>query len=401
MKTVKTSSFPAFAAHSANPDSSPDILPGKVTHDPKTGQLLYNGGPVPKGYALRLLNPGKYARVKDDGLVSYVPERGSHLFAMHPQHWRDTFRGLTMKRPEHLSDRGFQALKPQLIRIRPGSLVGDMSHATMFYNDMLFDEAQRRLAGQNYRGSVLPFENAEPHLNRYYRQPELLIPRTNAEWAEHAKPKRSKPTRSMKPLTGDQLSLFEARSGKTTKTASLWRQATEGAFTPYEPASPQIPPTARKGKHKPLPMCPQLVNMAWWELAHIDFRKGSEDLEGRHEENTDTDGIDYFGGNHPEQDSAQNYWHDEFTSMEGKEGPKSHIQSWYGLAGKLSDYLPPEVVNPLVREVYGRMRPAGEGMPMDESGTFPQWIYPASRVLAKQFHEILSEVVTHEGTLPG
>ena len=115
--------------------------------------------------AILLTRLGRFFR-GDDPLVKYIPERGTHRFALHPNKWESTFFSLTNKDPRKLKFYG-----PTKVDIIPGTLVGDMAIANQFYRAKTPED--REQFAQQYRNSLRPY----PVDIDQYRMPELLIPR--------------------------------------------------------------------------------------------------------------------------------------------------------------------------------------------------------------------------------
>ena len=76
--------------------------------------------------AIHLTKLGKFHRGQDT-LAQYVPQRSTHLFALHPVKWQSTFFSLTNKDPRKLKYYG-----PKMIDIIPGTLIADMYLANQF-----------------------------------------------------------------------------------------------------------------------------------------------------------------------------------------------------------------------------------------------------------------------------
>ena len=133
--------------------------PDHVTYDKRVGDLRVNGKPIPPGYAVRLTHIGKFKG--EDPLASQVPERLTHIFALHPLKWEYTFHSLTLKDPHKII-----YYKPTLVPMRPGTLIADMA----FYNAFEYGDTG---ADKQYIASIRLIEEAD--LDQY-KLPELLIP---------------------------------------------------------------------------------------------------------------------------------------------------------------------------------------------------------------------------------
>ena len=120
-----------------------------------------------KESAIHLRGLGKFFKDKDP-LVDFVPERGTHTFALHPDKWTSTFYSLTNKDPKKL-----QYYKPAKIDIVPGTIVADMYYANRFYRAK--DEQEREEMLKLYKDSLKPYEEA---VIQNYKMPELLVPKS-------------------------------------------------------------------------------------------------------------------------------------------------------------------------------------------------------------------------------
>ena len=128
----------------------------KVRYDPRIGALV-----VPPGHAiyLGLVN----ILWKTDALLAEaVPERLTHVFALHPRNWKRTFQLTTGKDPAKII-----AFNPEAIPMHPGTLVAEMvfAHKAMWTGHPQWAEL--------YRKSLRPVEEAEVGK---YMKPELLVP---------------------------------------------------------------------------------------------------------------------------------------------------------------------------------------------------------------------------------
>ena len=113
-----------------------------------------------------------------DPLIDFVPERGTHTFALHPNKWESTFYSLTNKDPKKL-----KYYRPTKIDIVPGTLVGDMYYANQFYRSKSEDEKQKFV--ELYKNSLQPIDHADI---KAYKMPELLIPKIISEkWSQKYK----------------------------------------------------------------------------------------------------------------------------------------------------------------------------------------------------------------------
>lgn len=136
----------------------------KPLYDRETGELN-----VPEGWAVRLSGLSQKGwNGEEDSLAQFVPERSTHVYALHPSNWQGTFYSLTNKDLHKIAN-----YKPSLVKIVPGTLVADMAIANQFFRN---DEDAR--FGGAYAASVKPVEEADLSV---YKQPELLIPRSAAE----------------------------------------------------------------------------------------------------------------------------------------------------------------------------------------------------------------------------
>lgn len=122
---------------------------------------------VAPGFALRLTRLGRSQFASPDPLAAYVPERSTHVFALHPENWRNSFYALTLK-----DDHKIVWYGPELVLIRPGTLVADMAHANHF---LWHGKEEDAIA---YKNSVRPLDSADLST---YQQPELLIPPASCE----------------------------------------------------------------------------------------------------------------------------------------------------------------------------------------------------------------------------
>lgn len=129
----------------------------KVSYDKDTGDLL-----APPGHAVRI----KIGQLEWGGtlLEELVPERATHIFALHPKKWVATFHSLTLKDPRKIVH-----YEPKAIPMVPGTLVADMKLANTF---MITGNPEY---AHKYARSVLPVEQADLD---GYQMPELLIPRS-------------------------------------------------------------------------------------------------------------------------------------------------------------------------------------------------------------------------------
>lgn len=135
---------------------------GKVGYSKITGRLTG----VPEGHAIRLTKglTCRYDTLGVDPLAEYVPERATHIFALHPDNWEWTFLSLTGKDRNKIGRYGAVA-----IEIVPGTLVVDMYHANRFLR-----EGEGEVAARDYVASLKRIEEADV---KAYQMPELLIPR--------------------------------------------------------------------------------------------------------------------------------------------------------------------------------------------------------------------------------
>ena len=99
-KSLATSIDPGFAK--INVPMPPEGVPleraegGSVKYDRNTGRLN-----VAANEAIHLEGLGKFFD-KDDPLAKYVPERATHMYALHPEKWTSTFYSLTNKDPQKI-----------------------------------------------------------------------------------------------------------------------------------------------------------------------------------------------------------------------------------------------------------------------------------------------------------
>ena len=100
-----------------------------------------------------------------DDLGKYVPERLTHRFALHPDAWENSFYNLTLKGVEAV-----KSFKPVAVEILPGTLVGDMAIANLFYDANGYSDAEKY--AEAYKASLKPW----PVNLDDYELPELLIP---------------------------------------------------------------------------------------------------------------------------------------------------------------------------------------------------------------------------------
>ena len=134
----------------------------KVAYDRDEGELV-----VPPGYAVRLTKLGRMGSAPERvaRLAELVPARETHAFALHPENWAGTFASLTGKDRQKV-----MSFKPEAIALTPDTLVGEMKIASRY---LWHGDDADALA---YRDSVRRLADADI---RAYRQPELLVPRTN------------------------------------------------------------------------------------------------------------------------------------------------------------------------------------------------------------------------------
>lgn len=134
--------------------------------------------------AISLTRLGKFHKGQDP-LAALVPEREHAVYALHPDKWESTFYSLTNKDSDKLRFYG-----PKKIAIPPGTLVGDMAIANMFYRAKTEDEQQKY--AQMYKDSLKPY----PVDVSEYRMPELLVPReVNENFADGRVRGKSRPGR--------------------------------------------------------------------------------------------------------------------------------------------------------------------------------------------------------------
>lgn len=131
-------------------------------HQPDPLDIYYS---LPLDRAIRLLRLGRFGDL--DAMASFVPERSTHVFALHPCKWEPTFYSLTLK-----DSKKIRYYQPVIIPIPPGTLCGDMRFINAF--DRTDDQAEKRTFIESYRRSLVPYEEANVD---DYLLPELLIPR--------------------------------------------------------------------------------------------------------------------------------------------------------------------------------------------------------------------------------
>lgn len=164
-------------------------------HDKVTGQKTdprYNVDESldDSNYAIHLGNLPKFHSGKRDSLIDFVPERETHLFALHsnPLHMKKTIAGLTGKDWFEFaySPRLLAGYRPSLVKITPDTLVADMHLADRYYSNIGNPTPEdKKQAGLAYAASVKPLSQAD--LNQY-KKPELLIPKNNLQFSK-ASPK--------------------------------------------------------------------------------------------------------------------------------------------------------------------------------------------------------------------
>jgi hypothetical protein len=135
-------------------------MPG-ITCSKDTRELTLDGKPIPLGHGLRIKIGANWSGV--DLLGELVPERLTHIFALHPAKWIPTFYSLTNKDEYKL--RYFQ---PKLIHLPAGTLIADMRYANQFYW-----KDQSPEFGKLYKASVRLL--SEANMGDYHL-PELLVP---------------------------------------------------------------------------------------------------------------------------------------------------------------------------------------------------------------------------------
>lgn len=140
-----------------------------------------NGG----DYAIHLGNLKRFFKAEDP-LEELVPERRTHYYALHSDMfkddgsalpWRKTFASLTGKDFKEVlhNPRILSGYRPKKYPIPPGTLVGDMHLANLYYSKVFAKtpEEKQEIARQ-YKESLVPLEVAD--LSKY-KKPELLIPK--------------------------------------------------------------------------------------------------------------------------------------------------------------------------------------------------------------------------------
>jgi len=136
-------------------------------------------------YAIHLGNLKRFFKAEDP-LEELVPERRTHYYALHSDMfkddgsalpWRKTFASLTGKDFKEVlhNPRILSGYRPKKYPIPPGTLVGDMHLANLYYSKVFAKtpEEKQEIARQ-YKESLVPLEVAD--LSKY-KKPELLIPK--------------------------------------------------------------------------------------------------------------------------------------------------------------------------------------------------------------------------------
>lgn len=143
-----------------------------IKYDREEGELV-----VPPGYVVRLTKLGKMRSDPERvaRLAELVPERETHAFALHPANWASTFASLSGKDRDKVM--GF---KPEAVLLTPDTLVGEMKLASRY---LWHGNEEDALA---YRDSVRRLTDVDIQM---YRQPELLVPRTQAVRAAKKNPR--------------------------------------------------------------------------------------------------------------------------------------------------------------------------------------------------------------------
>ena len=114
---------------------------------------------------VRLAELAKFAS-ETDAMAKFVPQRGTHTRALHPDNWEQTFHKLTRLDPHKI-----RFYDPQDIDLPSGTMIADMFWANRFHGAR--NEAERQHAVRQYQRSMVPVEEAD---TTKYRLPELLIP---------------------------------------------------------------------------------------------------------------------------------------------------------------------------------------------------------------------------------
>lgn len=136
-------------------------------------------------YAIHLGNLKRFFK-GEDPLAELVPERRTHSYALYSDifkddqsavPWRKTFASLTGKDFKEVlhNPKILGGYRPKKFSIPPGTLVGDMHLANMFYSKVFAKtpEEKQEIA-KKYKESLVPFNGAD--LSKYVK-PELLIPK--------------------------------------------------------------------------------------------------------------------------------------------------------------------------------------------------------------------------------
>jgi hypothetical protein len=127
-----------------------------ITYDKKMGVLAG----IPPNYAIRLTKLPQMHRGEE--LAKLIPERVTHIFALHPDNWEYTYYSLTGKDKDKIRFYG-----PVAIMITPDTLIAEMNHATAFMYSRNVKDADK------YKESLKLLSQVNV---REYKRPELLIP---------------------------------------------------------------------------------------------------------------------------------------------------------------------------------------------------------------------------------
>lgn len=121
---------------------------------------------VADGFAVRLGRIGARRFRDADALARYLPERATHLFALHPARWEATFHSLTCKDP-----RKIKYYRPTLVRLTADTIIADMLHANRLY--WATTDAERVAAARACCESARMLTGASL---RDFALPELFVP---------------------------------------------------------------------------------------------------------------------------------------------------------------------------------------------------------------------------------
>ena len=117
---------------------------------------------IKKGMAIHLGKLPKYHNGIDE-LARIVPERKG-VYALHPDAWESTFYSLTNKDLKKIT-----RYQPAIVKIPPGTVVGDMAIANQFYRTNDKDEKQK--LAQAYQDSIVLYGEDISHM----KMPEIIM----------------------------------------------------------------------------------------------------------------------------------------------------------------------------------------------------------------------------------